>query len=88
MKETKRYVLLIARFSDGKNLLDILEQAAVPAQEKNFKDYIEQSLGKSISILNLSIAGSVNDLSGPGELSPQGPIYRGEDGEEYFIISL
>ncbi|KAJ3303693.1 hypothetical protein HDV03_003566 [Kappamyces sp. JEL0829] len=42
LKDTKRLVLLIIRFSAGKSLLDILEQVATSQQEVSFAAWVEQ----------------------------------------------
>jgi hypothetical protein len=85
MKETKRMILLIIRFSSGKSLLDILEEQATEIQETNFAKYVREQ--ESIRATNLSspqlsspdrdqaIQSSGNDLNSPGT----SPVYKTMD---------
>lgn len=65
LKETKRLILLIIRFSTGKTLLDILEQAATVKQETLFTAYI---LSQDISNIPVPLNPTASSPSPPSPL--------------------
>lgn len=71
LKDAKRLVLLIIRFSTGKSLLDILEKVATAAQEVEFMKYvIEAEKGRQ------AVATSLENLT---LIDAARPIYKASD---------
>lgn len=88
MKEAKRMILIVIRYSAGPSLLDILEDPTTEAQEQKFAAYCKERESGNVTDSNLSLDALQEQSSSP-ETSPKSATASplGLDSSMYQILT-